>query len=152
VTRRRGLDLLGTVLRLVVGGVLLVAGALKVTNLGASALAVRAYQLLPYDLAGYVGYGLPVLEIIIGLLLIVGLFTRAASLVAGLLMLAFVIGISWAWAKGLSIDCGCFGGGGEIASARTAYPLELTRDVALLVAAGWLVRRPATAYALDSRL
>jgi len=152
VTRQRGLDLLGTVLRLVVGAVLLVAGALKVTNLGASALAVRAYQLLPYDLAGYVGYGLPVLEIIVGLLLIVGLFTRAASVVAGLLMLAFVIGISWAWAKGLSIDCGCFGSGGEIASARTAYPLELTRDVALLGVAGWLVRRPSTAYALDSRL
>ncbi len=152
MTRRRRLDLLGTVLRLVLGGVLLVAGALKVTNLGASALAVRAYQLLPYDLAGYVGYGLPVLEIIVGLVLVVGLFTRTAAVVAGLLMLAFVIGISWAWAKGLSIDCGCFGGGGAIAWGRTAYPLELTRDVALLATAGWLVRRPATAYALDARL
>ena len=65
MTRDRGLDLLGTVLRLVLGGVLLVAGALKVTNLGQSALAVRAYQLLPYDLAGYVGYALPVIEIIV---------------------------------------------------------------------------------------
>ena len=129
MTRERGLDLLGTLLRLVLGSVILVAGALKVTNLGQSALAVRAYQLLPYDLAGYVGYGLPVLEIIVGLVLVVGLFTRTAAVVAGLLMLAFVIGISWAWAKGLSIDCGCFGGGGEIAWGRTAYLLVRPGEV-----------------------
>jgi uncharacterized membrane protein YphA (DoxX/SURF4 family) len=108
MTRDRGLDLLGTVLRLVLGGVLLVAGALKVTNLGQSALAVRAYQLLPYDLAGYVGYALPVIEIIVGLLLVLGLFTRPSAIGGSLLMLAFVVGIASAWARGLAIDCGCF--------------------------------------------
>jgi uncharacterized membrane protein YphA (DoxX/SURF4 family) len=152
VTRERGLDLLGTLLRLVLGGVILVAGALKVTNLGQSALAVRAYQLLPYDLAGYVGYALPIIEIVIGLLLVLGLFTRISALLGALLMLAFVIGIASAWARGLSIDCGCFGGGGTIGAEQTAYPLELSRDVALLLAGAWLVRRPHTAYALDDRI
>ena len=152
MTRERGLDLLGTLLRLVLGGVILVAGALKVTNLGQSALAVRAYQLLPYDLAGYVGYALPIIEIVIGLLLVLGLFTRISALLGALLMLAFVIGIASAWARGLSIDCGCFGGGGEVSSGRTAYPLDFARDLVLLLAAGWLVRRPATASALDARL
>ncbi|HOF37100.1 MAG TPA: DoxX family membrane protein [Dermatophilaceae bacterium] len=152
MTRERGLDLLGTLLRLVLGGVILVAGALKVTNLGQSALAVRAYQLLPYDLAGYVGYALPIIEIVIGLLLVLGLFTRISALLGALLMLAFVIGIASAWARGLSIDCGCFGGGGTIGAEQTAYPLELSRDVALLLAGAWLVRRPHTAYALDDRI
>jgi len=152
VTRERGLDLVGTLLRLVLGGVILVAGALKVTNLGQSALAVRAYQLLPYDLAGYVGYALPIIEIVIGLLLVLGLFTRISALLGALLMLAFVIGIASAWARGLSIDCGCFGGGGTIGAEETAYPLELSRDVALLLAGAWLVRRPHTAYALDDRI
>ena len=152
MTRERGLDLLGTLLRLVLGGVILVAGALKVTNLGQSALAVRAYQLLPYDLAGYVGYALPIIEIVIGLLLVLGLFTRISALLGALLMLAFVIGIASAWARGLSIDCGCFGGGGTIGAEQTAYPLELSRDVALLLAGVWLVRRPHTAYALDDRI
>lgn len=152
MTRERGLDLVGTLLRLVLGGVILVAGALKVTNLGQSALAVRAYQLLPYDLAGYVGYALPIIEIVIGLLLVLGLFTRISALLGALLMLAFVIGIASAWARGLSIDCGCFGGGGTIGAEQTAYPLELSRDVALLLAGAWLVRRPHTAYALDDRI
>lgn len=152
MTGARRLDLVGTALRLLLGGVLLVAGALKVTNLGQSALAVRAYQLLPYDVAGYVGYALPVLEIGIGLLLVLGLFTRAAAVAGSVLMLAFVVGIASAWARGLSIDCGCFGGGGTIGQEQTAYPWELTRDVGLLLAGAWLVRRPHTAYALDDRV
>lgn len=152
MTGARRLDLVGTALRLLLGGVLLVAGALKVTNLGQSALAVRAYQLLPYDVAGYVGYALPVLEIGIGLLLVLGLFTRAAAVAGSVLMLAFVVGIASAWARGLSIDCGCFGGGGTIGQEQTAYPWELTRDVGLLLAGVWLVRRPHTAYALDDRI
>lgn len=152
MTRGRRLDLLGTLLRLAVGGVLLVAGALKVTNLEQSALAVRAYQLLPYDLAGVVGYALPVVEILVGALLIAGLFTRVSAVVAALLMAAFVVGIASAWARGLSIDCGCFGGGGQIGQAQTAYPVELARDAALLAAAGWVAWRPRTAYALDGRV
>jgi hypothetical protein len=120
-----------------------------VTNLGQSALAVRAYQLLPYDLAGYVGYALPIIEIVIGLLLVLGLFTRMSALLGALLMLAFVIGIASAWARGLSIDCGCFGGGGTIGAEETAYPLELSRDVALTAGGG--VAGAASAHGIRPR-
>jgi uncharacterized membrane protein YphA (DoxX/SURF4 family) len=94
-------DWVGLLARLVLGVVLIVAGALKVGQLETSARAVRAYQLLPYDLAGYVGYGLPVLELAIGVLLVLGLFTRVAAVVGGQLMHAVVIGIPSAWARGL---------------------------------------------------
>ncbi len=145
-------DLIGLLARLILGVVLLVAGAIKVTSPASSALAVRAYKILPYDFAGYVGFALPVVEILIGVLLVVGLLTRAAAVVGGLLMLAFIIGISWAWAHGYSIDCGCFGGGGTIAASQTQYPLEVLRDVGLVALAAWLVLRPRTAYSLDHRL
>ena len=104
-------DLIGLLARLILGVVLIWAGAAKVTSPAVSARAVRAFQILPYDFAGYVGYGLPLLEILIGLLLVIGLFTRISAAVGGLLMLAFIIGIASAWARGLTIDCGCFGGG-----------------------------------------
>ena len=77
---------------------------------------------------------------------------RMSALLGTLLMLAFVIGIASAWARGLSIDCGCFGGGGTIGAEQTAYPFELSRDVALTLAGAWLVRRPHTAYGLDDRI
>jgi uncharacterized membrane protein YphA (DoxX/SURF4 family) len=146
------LDLVGLLLRLVLGGVLVVAGALKVGQLESSARAVRAYQLLPYDVAGSVGYALPVVEVAVGVLLVVGLLTRASAVVGGLLMVAFVIGIASAWARGLSIDCGCFGTGGTIDSAQTQYPLEIARDLGLLACAAWLTVRPRTALSLDRRL
>ena len=151
MTERRW-ELVRAIVRIILGIVLIVAGALKVTNLGQSAFAVRAYQLLPYDIAGYVGYALPGVELIVGLLLVLGLFTRIAAAMTAVLMIAFIIGIAWAWSQGLSIDCGCFGGGGTIEAGRTAYPLELARDLALLLGALWLVRSPRSAFALDDRL
>lgn len=146
---RRTVALVGLLARLVLGGVVVVAGLLKVAQPETSARAVRAYQLLPFDLAGYVGYALPVLEIAVGVLLVLGLFTRVSAIVGGVLMVAFTIGIASAWARGLSIDCGCFGHGGTIAASQTQYPQELARDVGLLVCAGWLVVRPSTAYSLE---
>ena len=115
-------------------------------------MAVRAYQLLPYDVAGVVGVALPVVEIAVGLLLVLGLLTRPAAVVGGLLMLAFLVGIISAWARGLTIDCGCFGGGGTIAAAQTHYLSETLRDIGLALCATWLVVRPRTAFSLDRRL
>jgi uncharacterized membrane protein YphA (DoxX/SURF4 family) len=150
--RARLADVIGLLARLTLGIVLLVAGGLKVTSPKVSAMAVRAFQILPYDLAGYVGYALPVVEVAVGLLLVVGLFTRASAVVGGLLMLAFVIGIISAWARGLNIDCGCFGGGGTIEASQTQYLTDVLRDVGLTACAAWLVVRPRTAYSLDHRL
>jgi uncharacterized membrane protein YphA (DoxX/SURF4 family) len=145
-------DVIGLLARLILGIILIWAGLTKVTKPSVSAQAVRAYQLLSYDVAGYVGYALPVLEILVGLLLVAGLLTRASAAVGGLLMLAFIFGISWAWAHGYSIDCGCFGGGGTIAASQTQYPLEIMRDVGTAACAAWLVVRPRTPYSLDHRL
>src|SRR4051794_7891522 len=135
--------------RLALAGVLIVAGWLKLPDPAESVRAVRAYQLLPEPVVPTVGHGLPLLEIVIGLLLLVGFATRFAAAVAGLLMLAFIIGISSAWARGLTIDCGCFGGGGSVAANQTKYGQEIARDTALLLAAAFLVVWPASRLSID---
>lgn len=145
-------DWVGLAARLVLGSVLLVAGLLKIPALEYSVNSVNAYRILPYDLAKIVGYALPFVEILVGLLLVVGLFTRVSAVMSGLLMVAFMIGIASAWARGLSIDCGCFGGGGEIAPDETAYPTEILRDIGLLALAVWLAVRPRTVLAIDGLL
>lgn len=141
-----------TALRLVLGVVMLWSGAAKVGDLPASIRAVRAFELLPEALARVVGTGLPVVEILLGLLLLAGLLTRYAAAGVALLMVAFLIGIASAWARGLAIDCGCFGGGGAIAPDQTQYPIEIARDLALLAAAVVLAWRPASRFSLDSTL
>lgn len=145
-------DWTGLVARLVLGGVLLVAGGLKVTHLDTSRTAVRAYDLMPVDVANFIGTLLPMLEIVLGVLLILGLLTRGSALIGGLLMAAFIAGIASAWARGLTIDCGCFGGGGSVAENKTKYLQEILRDAGLVLCAAWLVVRPRSRWSLDGRL
>lgn len=143
---------IGLSARLLVGGVWIVAGALKLPDLDASVRAVRAYQLLPEAVVPAVGHALPIVEVTIGVLLVAGLLVRVDAAVSAVLFLAFVIGISSAWARGLQIDCGCFGGGGYDANASGEYPWEIARDFGLLFASLWLVWRPRSIWALDNRL
>jgi protein-disulfide isomerase/uncharacterized membrane protein YphA (DoxX/SURF4 family) len=143
---------LGLFARLVVGGVWIVAGVLKISDPTESVRAVRAYDLLPESLVPLVGHGLPVLEIVLGLALVVGLLTRWAAVVSAIVLIAFIVGISSAWARGLQIECGCFGGGGPTRDATSSYPWEIARDVGLLLLAGFLVWRPRTPFSLDERL
>jgi uncharacterized membrane protein YphA (DoxX/SURF4 family) len=138
--------------RLVVGGTWIWAGLLKVGDPASSVTAVRAYQLLPYDLAETVGHLLPVLELVIGAVLVLGLVTRLSGAVSALMQVAFIIGISSVWARGISIDCGCFGDGGADPNAISHYPWEIARDLALLLASAYLVWRPRTALSVDNFL
>lgn len=122
--------MLGLLSRLVVGGVWVVAGAVKLPVPAENVRAVRAYQLLPEAVVPTVGYALPILELLLGLCLVVGLLTRVSAVLSGLLLIAFIIGISAAWARGL----------------------EIARDVGLLLLSAFLVWRPRTRWSLDNRL
>ncbi|RNL78743.1 DoxX family protein [Nocardioides marmorisolisilvae] len=143
---------IGLLLRLVVGGIWIWAGLLKIGDPASSVTAVRAYQLLPYDLAETVGHLLPVLELTVGIVLVLGLITRVSGGVSALLQIAFIIGISSVWARGISINCGCFGDGGADPNAISHYPWEIARDVALLLASAYLAWRPRTALSVDGVL
>jgi len=145
-------DHVGLLARLVLGVVLVVAGALKIGNPLGAARAVQAYEVMPFEVARWVGYALPWIEIVVGVLLVLGLFTRASALLGTVLMLAFVIGIAQAWARGLTIDCGCFGGGGQVDADQTRYGSEILRDLGLALCGAWLVARPASTLSLDRAL
>ena len=135
--------------RLILGAVLLVAGALKVPNLPKSAMAVRAYEMLPIPIANFLGYTLPWIEIGLGLLLIVGVTVKISGALGGLTMLAFIIAIAQAWARGLSIDCGCFGGGGTIDPEDTKYLSEIIRDIGLMALGIFLYLYPKGRFAIE---
>jgi uncharacterized membrane protein YphA (DoxX/SURF4 family) len=90
--------------------------------------------------------------VILGVCLVLGVMTRVSGVLSSLLFVAFIVGIGSAWARGMSIDCGCFGGGGFDADAAEKYPWEIARDVGLLALSLWLVWRPRTRFALDNIL
>jgi uncharacterized membrane protein YphA (DoxX/SURF4 family) len=144
---------LATVGRLLLAGVWLVAGFSKITDLSASVRAVRAYRLLPEAAAQIVGNGLPLLELMLGLLLLVGFGVRMVSAVTAALMVVYMSGIASVWARGLRIDCGCFGSGGQLAvGAKPTYGIELLRDACFVVVALLLVKWPTGRLAIDGLL
>ena len=142
----------GLAARVVVGCVWIYAGASKLLDPAQSVAAVRAYQLLPGNLAQPVGQLLPVLEVVVGTMLLLGLLTRGAAVLSSVLFVGFVVGIASVWARGLTIDCGCFGGGGYDPDAASKYPWEIARDSLLLLASVYLVWLPSTRLSLDSLL
>jgi uncharacterized membrane protein YphA (DoxX/SURF4 family) len=142
----------GLVARLVVGGVWIAAGVLKLPDPAESVRAVRAYQILPEAIVPTIGYGLPILEVVVGAMLILGLGSRVVAALSALLQVAFIIGIASVWARGIEIECGCFGGGGTSHNATAAYPWDIARDVGLFILSVLLVLYPRTAWRLDTVL
>ncbi|GIJ80088.1 Methylamine utilisation protein MauE [Micromonospora phaseoli] len=144
---------LGLAVRLGLAAVWLYAGWSKVDDLAASGRAVHAYQVLPYDVAMVLGAALPLVELALGVLLLVGLATRLVAGVSVALLLVFIAGIVSAWARGLAIDCGCFGVGGELPAGQSpSYLPEILRDLGFLALAGFLLIWPRTAVSADGAL
>ncbi|MCX6467640.1 MAG: DoxX family membrane protein [Pseudonocardiales bacterium] len=148
----RALDVVGTLARFGLAAVWLLSGVPKALDPDQTYVAVRAYDVLPPLGVELVAAILPWLEIALAVLLLLGLGTRAVAVVSAALLLVFVAGVVQAWARGLSIDCGCFGGGGAVEPGRTAYGQELLRDAGFLLLAAWVIVRPRTLVAVDSRL
>jgi uncharacterized membrane protein YphA (DoxX/SURF4 family) len=152
VNRARPLDVVGTLARIGLAAVWLVSGLLKAVDPDQTYIAVRAYDVLPDTAVEVVAALLPWVELAFGLLLLAGVGTRLVAALSAALLLVFVVGVSQAWARGLAIDCGCFGGGGAVEPGETAYVQELVRDAGFVLMAGWLIVRPRTVLALDDRL
>jgi len=115
------------VLRVVLGAIFIYSAWSKLKDSWALfAMAVDSYQLLPLWAVEWVARTLPWLELLIGVLLIAGRWMRLATVATSLLLLVFFGLMVRAHAKGMEINCGCFGPG-EVISWRT-----LLRDGALL--------------------
>ncbi len=150
-TDRRALllDVVGLVARFGLAAVWFTSGIAKAADPRETTVAVRAYDVLPESMVGPVATVLPYLEIALGLLLVLGMVVRAAAIGSAVLLVVFIAGVISAAARGLSIDCGCFGGGGAVAPGDTRYWQEVARDLGFLVLAAYLIVRPSTPWSVD---
>ena len=137
---------------MLIGGVFAFSGFTKVVDIDGTIRSVRAYRILPEAIVPTVGAGLPVLELALAALLLTGLLTRPAAVITVPVSAAFFIGVASAWARGLSIECGCFGNGGLTANPVPGYVRELVINGVLMLSAAHLIRYPASRLALDDLL
>jgi uncharacterized membrane protein YphA (DoxX/SURF4 family) len=143
---------IGTLFRLVLAGVLLYAGAIKLFEPDGARDAIVAYRIFGGSIPSILGWVMPIAEVIMGLLLLIGLFVRWAGFLTACLMTAFVLGIVSVWVRGYNIDCGCFGGGGDITAdgRNLRYTYAILRDLLFVGMGVWLVAWPRTKFGLDA--
>jgi len=121
----------------------------KILNPGDFALQVATYQILPLPLVNLQAIVLPWVELAAALLLILGLWTRAAALVTCGMNAMFIVAIAMALAADLQLQCGCFS---SAEAGHEMSPSLIVRDAALLLAGALLVWRRPDRLTLDSWL
>ena len=135
MTRNRWLLL---ILRIIVGGVFVWAGALKIADPLGFAQSIKNYQVIPHTLAFLIAVGLPWVEVLSGACLISGVFKRSSALIISLLLIGFIGLVSLALARGIDTSCGCFGS----LSRRADFSLILIDAVLLVFALSVFSARP----------
>lgn len=96
-------------LRLLIAAVFLAAAIPKLGDPAAFAEAIANYHVLPDALLGPSAVALPAIELVVAIALITGVHARGAALLSLAMLLVFVAAESQALARGIDLECGCFG-------------------------------------------
>ncbi|MGB8166407.1 MAG: MauE/DoxX family redox-associated membrane protein [Chthoniobacteraceae bacterium] len=142
-------------LRLLVGGIFIYAGALKAVETQDFARDIQHYSIIPWsDLILLLAVYLPWVEIFAGLAVVFRCVYLGGLVAIAGMMLIFTGALTSAWARGLDISCGCFGKEKEF--IRTNFPAMLARDLAILSGSAILLgcewRRRTRAPDFDNEL
>jgi uncharacterized membrane protein YphA (DoxX/SURF4 family) len=124
--------------RVIVGGVFIWAGALKIADPLGFAQSIKNYQVVPPGLAFLIAVVLPWVEVLSGAFLIIGVFKRSSALLISLLLIGFIGLVALALVRGIDTSCGCFGS----FSRRADLSLILTDAVLLVFALCVFFARP----------
>jgi len=125
----RGHSLVALLARVYLGGLFAYAALHKLLYPNTFALDVATYDILPLALINLAALVLPWVEVVSGVLLILGFRTRPAALLITGMMVIFMAALASALWRGLDMSCGCFAAGD---SADPISGWTLLRD------AGWL--------------
>jgi putative oxidoreductase len=132
-------NILWRIVALIIGGIFIYAGVMKISDPAGFANDIDNYKILPWALTVRLAFYLPWLEILCGLAVILGLLYRGGLLILTMLVSIFIIASVIAKARGLDITCGCFGH----ASKNWSFTTHLALDFAILIAlsALWISNR-----------
>jgi len=139
---------IGLAVRLGAAAVWIVAGVAKIPDIEGFRVQVERYLILPHVLAVPFAYLLPFFEVGLGLYLGAGLFVRGSAFVGSAVMVLFLVAQVEAWARGLSIDCGCFG---TLSQTRVGL-MSVLRDLALGLPTFVMAAFPARGLSIDTLL
>lgn len=136
-------ELVSLACRLWVAGVFIYAAYDKVWDPASFAALTAQYDVIPIWLVNGGSVVLAWLEIITGVMLVLGFYTRAAAFWTSGMLIFFTGLMIYAGITGAGFDCGCFPGGGGEAGFETAF-----RDLFYLIPSLYLLWFPGSRWSL----
>jgi uncharacterized membrane protein YphA (DoxX/SURF4 family) len=136
------------VMRVLLGGLLLVTGALKLGHAPDLAAAIAGFRLLPAGAVGPLALALPFFELLLGGYLVIGLFTRTTAIVTAAQFVLYAGAIASAVVRHIPANCGCFG---PHDTAVADWP-HVAFDLALALVSAFIAYRAPGILAVDRRL
>lgn len=128
--------------RWLLGGIFLYAAYSKITDLGAFATSISHYDMVPAALIPLFATVLAGVEVSAGLALVTGLWRRGSAAITTAMLVMFIIAIGMAYARGLSINCGCFTADLSLEKASEIRADMLTRlieDIGMVIVSAHLL-------------
>jgi putative oxidoreductase len=114
--------------QIALGIIFIVAAVEKIGDPPSFAHAIYNYRILPGSLINISALIMPWVELLCGLALVLGVWTRAARTIVALMLVMFIVAISINLLRGNAIDCGCF----DVSAAGRTYE-ERIRDMWIVI-------------------
>lgn len=131
MTKQQILVWLAPATRVVLGVMWVVAGATKVGKLGTTTQSIEAYEIFTYEWSRYLAHVIGPVEVLGGAMLVLGVLIPFCSIVSLTALTLFIVGLSQALARGLNIDCGCFGTS-DLAGTSLDMWIAILRDIVFI--------------------
>jgi putative oxidoreductase len=140
-------------LRLIVGGIFLISGLAKIADPVRFLLTLREFRLLPGVLESFFAVYLPWLEFLLGLCVVLGILHRTSALLIAVLNGFFIVAIGSVIARGIEVDCGCFGLLADVLHLPDMADWKaIVRDLVFMVMCVYLFRSETDAWTVEGYL
>ena len=121
---------------MIIGGIFIYSGILKIISPQEFSDTISAYQLLPYQAHNLLAIFLPFVELVSGISVLWKKSRRASAFILAGCCITFIIATTWAMIHNLDINCGCFGKLSSISGINT-----IILDTALIILCGFIIIR-----------
>ena len=135
------------------GGIFLISGLAKIADPVRFLLTLREFRLLPGVLESFLAVYLPWLEFLLGLCVVLGILHRTSALLIAGLNGFFIVAIGSVIARGIEVDCGCFGLLADVLHLPDMADWKaIARDLVFMVMCVYLFRSETDAWTVEGYL
>ncbi len=119
-------------LELILGGVFIYSGLMKLFNLEGFVIVVANYKLIPTIFIKPFAYLLPFIELGFGTMFLLGMRYRIVRHTLSGLLIIFIIALTVNLIRGINVECGCFSVISDQKSKSSEMILFIIRDIVFL--------------------